>query len=223
MSLFWLTDELSFPPLETATKEGLVAIGGDLSKERLLLAYQKGIFPWYNEFEPIQWWSPNPRCVLFPDELKVSKSMRQILRKGIFEVTINHAFRDIILSCQQEPRKGQYGTWITEDIVRSYISFHEEGYAHSVEVWQNGEIVGGLYGIIIGKCFFGESMFSKVSNASKVAFVTLVQLLESKGFYLIDCQIETPHLVSLGARTIPRSTFVNILNNNQKEPPLFRF
>lgn len=196
---------------------GILAFGGDLSPERLLLAYQMGIFPWYNEEDPILWWSPDPRFVLFPNELKVSKSMRPYFNQKKFELTCDQAFEEVIRDCQA-PRDGQhFGTWITEDMVNAYNRLHELGYAHSVEVWQNGEMVGGLYGIALGKCFFGESMFSKVSNASKFGFIILTQKLEKLGFWLIDCQQQTGHLESLGARAIPRRDFLEILKKNEQE------
>lgn len=196
---------------------GILAFGGDLSPERLLLAYQIGIFPWYNEEDPILWWSPDPRFVLFPNELKVSKSMRPYFNQKKFELTCDQAFEEVIRDCQA-PRDGQhFGTWITEDMVNAYNRLHELGYAHSIEVWQNGEMVGGLYGIALGKCFFGESMFSKVSNASKFGFIILTQKLEKLGFWLIDCQQQTGHLESLGARAIPRRDFLEILKKNEQE------
>lgn len=218
MPVFQLSkDNIGFPPPELADPGGILAFGGDLSPERLLLAYQMGIFPWYNEEDPILWWSPDPRFVLFPNELKVSKSMRPYFNQKKFELTCDQAFEEVIRDCQA-PRDGQhFGTWITEDMVNAYNRLHELGYAHSVEVWQNGEMVGGLYGIALGKCFFGESMFSKVSNASKFGFIILTQKLEKLGFWLIDCQQQTGHLESLGARAIPRRDFLEILKKNEQE------
>lgn len=196
-----------FPPVALAEPDGLLAIGGDLSKERLLLAYHNGIFPWY-EGKHILWWSPDPRFVLFPDELKVSKSMRQLIRRETFVFTINKAFSEVIANCRTIARRGQDGTWITEEVKDAYGRLHKEGYVHSAETWLNGELVGGLYGVRLGKAFFGESMFSKYSNASKYAFIRYVEQLRSEGVELIDCQVYTEHLESLGARMIPRSEFI---------------
>lgn len=213
MAIALLSDKLSFPPPERAEKDGLLAVGGDLSQERILKAYSMGIFPWYSENSPILWWSPDPRLVLFPEELKVSRSLRQCMKKGIFTVTVNTAFEQVMRSCAETSRKGQSGTWITEDMIIAYTGLHRAGYAHSVEAWQDGMLAGGLYGIILGRIFFGESMFSKISNASKVAFVIFVEQLKLKGLRLIDCQVTTEHLVNLGAREIPRKEFLKILHN----------
>jgi len=210
MALFALDNELIFPPVHLAEPDGLLAVGGDLSVERLLLAYRSGIFPWY-EGEHILWWCPDPRFVLFPHELKVSKSMMQLLKRQAFTFTVNRAFAAVISNCKQIPRRGQDGTWITEDVRRAYIRLHEAGYAHSAEVWQGDELVGGLYGVRLGKVLFGESMFSKVSNASKYAFISYVQQLVTEGVELIDCQVYTEHLESLGARMIPRPEFLQRL------------
>lgn len=213
----FLSKELTFPSPNLANRNGLLALGGDLSVERLILAYSSGIFPWYNEGEPICWYSPNPRMVLFPEELKVSKTMKQVLSRNYFEITFDTAFESVIKNCSTVPREGQRGTWITNDMIEAYVALHELGYAHSVEAWQNGELVGGLYGVSLGKCYFGESMFAKVSNASKAAFITMVQMLKSKDFKLIDCQIYTEHLASLGARLIPRKDFLELLDENKEE------
>lgn len=212
MSLFILDKELSFPPVHLAEPDGLLAIGGDLSVERLLLAYQNGIFPWY-EGEHILWWCPDPRFVLFPDELKVSKSMQALLKKGEFEFTINRAFADVIHNCKKTKREGQAGTWITDEVEKAYTKMHQLGYAHSAETWKEGKLVGGLYGIKLGKVFFGESMFSKESNASKYALIKFVQHLKIEGIELIDCQVYTDHLESLGARMITRNSFINQLKS----------
>ena len=217
MPIFLLNNRLIFPHPSQASPDGVLAVGGDLSIERLILAYKAGIFPWYNEGEPIIWWSPNPRFVLFPDQLKVSKSMRQVRRRKTFQITYDTNFRGVIEACQHMPRRDQDGTWITSAMLEAYVRLHEEGYAHSVEAWQDDELVGGLYGVSLGKCFFGESMFAKVSNASKAGFITLVRILESKGFKLIDCQTETRHLKSLGAIGIPREEFADFLEENTKE------
>lgn len=210
MQLHMLDDELWFPDVEEALPDGLLAIGGDLSTERLLLAYQSGIFPWYDDGEPM-WWCPDPRFVLYPESLKVSKSMRQLLKKDVFEFRTDTAFAAVIQNCRQAPRPGQDGTWIGDDVCEAYIRLHELGYAHSAEAWVNGELVGGLYGVRLGNIFFGESMFSKVSNASKYAFIRYVQLLQQDDVQLIDCQVYTEHLESLGAKMMPRQEFVQIL------------
>ncbi len=208
----FLSKELFFPNVQTADKTGVLAFGGDLSPERLILAYKSGIFPWFNIDEPIIWWAPNPRMVLFLDELVVSKSMKSIIKKNVFHVTFNQNFRDVIINCQQIERNDQNGTWITDEIVNSYCKLHEMGIAKSVEVWQNSELVGGLYGIDLGHVFCGESMFSKVANASKFGFISLVDDLKSKNYQLLDCQIHNDHLASLGCREISRNDFMQILN-----------
>lgn len=210
MPIYALTDQLFFPPVEAAEPDGLLAIGGELSADRLLLAYRNGIFPWYNGAYPL-WWCPDPRFVLFPDELKISKSMQSLLKKDVFTFSSNQAFETVIANCKQVTRKGQDGTWITGEVERSYARLHHMGVAHSAEAWRDGQLVGGLYGIRMGKVFFGESMFSKVSNASKYAFIRYVQQLKQEGVALIDCQVHTQHLESLGARMIPRTTFMALL------------
>jgi leucyl/phenylalanyl-tRNA--protein transferase len=210
MPLFALEKDLFFPPVHLAEPDGLLAIGGDLSQERLLLAYRNGIFPWY-EGDHILWWCPHPRFVLFPNELKVSKSMQQLLKRQAFTFTVNKAFTAVIDNCKTIERPGQSGTWITPAVKDAYTKLHYAGYAHSAEVWQGDELVGGLYGIRMGKVFFGESMFSKMSNASKYAFISYVQLLKAEGVQLIDCQVYTDHLQSLGARMIDREEFIQLL------------
>lgn len=210
--MYFLLKELFFPDVSEADEHGILAVGGDLSPERLLLAYRSGIFPWFEHDEPILWWSPSERMVLFPDELIISKSMRTILRKNTFTVTFNKDFRAVITNCSKIRRNGQGGTWITDNMIEAYLKLHEMGYAKSVEVWQNNELVGGLYGIDLGTIFCGESMFSKVSNASKVAFITLVENLKIRKYKLIDCQVHNDHLDSLGAREIDREEFIKILN-----------
>ncbi|RKR15090.1 leucyl/phenylalanyl-tRNA--protein transferase [Maribacter vaceletii] len=211
MSLYFLNQELFFPPVANAHEDGLLAIGGDLSPERLILAYKSGIFPWFNEGSQILWWSPNHRMVLFPKEVKISKSMRKVLKRETFSVTKNQCFRDVLIHCATAKREGQEGTWITTAMINAYVKLHELGKAVSYEVWENKELVGGLYGIDLGTVFCGESMFSTRSNASKFAFIKMAQELEKKEYKLIDCQMYTPHLESLGAREIPRDDFISIL------------
>ncbi|MCR4031580.1 MULTISPECIES: leucyl/phenylalanyl-tRNA--protein transferase [Flavobacterium] len=211
--MYFLFDNLYFPPVSEADEEGILAVGGDLSPERLKLAYKKGIFPWFNEGEPILWWAPDPRMVLFLDELVISKSMRNILNRKEFTVTFNTNFKEVISNCQKIQRVGQDGTWISDDIVESYCELNRQGIAKSVEVWQEGELVGGLYGVDLGHVFCGESMFSKVSNASKVAFISLVKHLEKENYKLLDCQVYNPHLDSLGCREIDREEFMSILKS----------
>lgn len=213
MPLFALDSKLYFPPARMAEPDGLLAVGGDLSLPRLRLAYRSGIFPWY-EGQYILWWCPDPRFVLFPEELRISKSMQQIIKKNTFEFKTNTAFCEVIRNCQQILREGQNGTWITSDVLNSYTALHHEGLAHSAEAWKDGELVGGLYGIRMGNVFFGESMFSKQSNASKFAFISYAQQLISEGVKLIDCQVYTSHLESLGARMIPRDQFLKLLEVN---------
>ena len=219
MPVFWLDEtELVFPHPSLADPSGVLALGGDLRPERLLLAYQNGIFPWFNPGEEIMWWSPDPRFVLFPDELKVARSMRPYFNQQKFRLTYDQAFPEVMHSCQTVNRlaQGQLGTWITESMLEAYIHLHELGYAHSVEVWEGKELVGGLYGIALGKVFFGESMFTKRSNASKFGFISLVRRLKEEGYTLIDCQQETRHLGSLGARSISRAQFLEHLERNKR-------
>lgn len=211
--MYFLTKELYFPPVDEASYEGVLAIGGDLSIERLLLAYQNGIFPWFNDDEPILWWSPSERMVVVPQMYKVSKSIRNLLNQNKFKVTFNQNFAEVIRNCQQIERKGQDDTWISEDIIASYTKLHEMGIAKSVEVWQNSELVGGLYGVDLGHVFCGESMFSKVSNASKIAFVTLIKHLKENNYLLLDCQVHNDHLEKLGAFEISRDTFMRVLKS----------
>ncbi|WP_170799349.1 leucyl/phenylalanyl-tRNA--protein transferase [Stutzerimonas stutzeri] len=218
--LTWLKrDDLSFPPLETALREpnGLLAAGGDLRPERLLAAYRHGCFPWYQEGQPLLWWSPDPRTVLFPDELHVSRSLRKRMRHGDYRVTFDKAFAEVIQGCAG-PRSYADGTWITTPMQDAYVRLHEMGVAHSVEVWQQGQLVGGLYGLAMGELFFGESMFSRATDASKVGFVTLVEQLREWGFALIDCQMPTRHLESFGARSIPRAAFAEALAMHLDRP-----
>ncbi|WP_111308504.1 leucyl/phenylalanyl-tRNA--protein transferase [Confluentibacter sediminis] len=209
--MHYLTKEIWFPNVSEATEDGLLAIGGDLSVKRLLLAYKNGVFPWFSEGEPILWWSPNPRFVLFPEKLKISKSMKQILRNKNYTVTVNKAFKEVIAECSKIKRSGQGGTWITESMMEAYSNLNKLGYAKSIEVWKEDELVGGFYGIDLNNgVFCGESMFSKESNASKTAFITFVQ---NTNYKLIDCQVYTNHLESLGAEEISREAFFNYLND----------
>ena len=210
--MYFLKQELFFPAVDLANPDGILAIGGDLSPERLLLAYKSGIFPWFEEGEPLFWWAPNPRMVLFLDELVVSKSMRNLHNRNIFTVTFNQNFREVISNCQQIKRSGQNGTWITNDMIEAYCKLNELGIAKSVEVWQNQELIGGLYGMDLGHIFCGESMFSKVSNASKVAFIALANQLKIANYKLLDCQVYNEHLESLGCKEIDREDFMRILN-----------
>lgn len=217
----WLGEDLLFPPVTQTLEdpEGLLAAGGDLSAERLLLAYSQGIFPWYSEDQPILWWSPEPRCLIDIDSLHISKSMRKALNKKNYTVTIDSAFEAVITACAS-PRGDTEGTWITKEMIEAYIQLHRQGHAHSFEVWegekvgQQGTLIGGLYGISIGRCYFGESMFSNKTNASKIAFVYLVNQLSEWGYQLIDCQLENDHLLSLGAYTVCKNEFLTILNSN---------
>ena len=212
MPLYALDESIWFPPVDEALPDGLLAMGGDLSPERLLLAYRQGIFPWYDGDIPL-WWCPNPRFVLIPDELKVSKSMKTLIKKNVFEFHVNKAFGEVIHHCKETKREGQDGTWINENVEAAYTALHKMGFAHSAEAWKDGKLVGGLYGVRLGKVFFGESMFSKESNASKFAFIKYVEQLRADGVLLIDCQIHTEHLESLGAKMIMRQQFIQLLQH----------
>ncbi|HXF79181.1 MAG TPA: leucyl/phenylalanyl-tRNA--protein transferase [Usitatibacter sp.] len=215
----WLRGGTAFPPLEKALKapNGLLCAGGDLSPQRLLDAYSHGVFPWFSEGDPILWWSPDPRMVLYPGALKVSRSLRKTVDRGVYETRFDTAFREVIAECAA-PREGQSGTWIVPEMVSAYTSLHEMGFVHSVESWRDGELVGGLYGMWLGKVFFGESMFSRAPDASKVALVKLVERLEREQCRLIDCQQATPHLASLGAREIPRREFAKQVQESIQYP-----
>jgi leucyl/phenylalanyl-tRNA--protein transferase len=217
----WLDFGDPFPPVEQALREpnGLLAAGGDLSPTRLLEAYRRGIFPWFGDEDPLLWWSPDPRMVLFVRELRVARSLRRVLRSGRFTVTFDRAFRDVMDGCA-EPRRDEAGTWITDEMVSAYAALARLGYAHSVETWRDGQLAGGLYGVAIGRMFYGESMFSRQSDASKAALVTLVRQLERWGFELVDCQMSTAHLASLGAREVPRAEFVARLTDLAARPPV---
>ena len=209
--MFLLNHRLLFPDVEKADEDGLLAVGGDLSPERLLLAYKNGIFPWFNEDSMILWWSPDPRMVLFPEKVKISKSMTQVIKSNRFRITWNTEFEKVINACSAIIRKGQHGTWITPEMKSAYLKLHQMGIAKSIEVWENDVLVGGLYGIDLGNVFCGESMFSRTSNASKFAFICLAKELQQKKYRLIDCQVYTAHLESLGAEEIPRKQFIAIL------------
>jgi leucyl/phenylalanyl-tRNA---protein transferase len=217
----WLGLKDPFPPVERALVEpnGLLAAGGDLSPERLLDAYARGIFPWFNDEDPVLWWSPDPRMVLFPGELHLSRSLRRTIRSREFTVTFDRAFNDVMEGCAS-PRASQDGTWITTDMMRAYARMAELGHAHSVEAWAGGELAGGLYGVAVGRVFYGESMFSRQSNASKVAVSWLARQLDRWQFELIDCQMSTEHLASLGAREVPRSDFLRRLKQGTALPPV---
>jgi len=205
-----------FLPPDSATPEGIVAVGGNLSPGMLLSAYSQGIFPWYSDGDPIIWWSPDPRCVIFTDELHVSKSMKKLLRRGQFHITLDRRFRDVITACKKIPRSGQNGTWITDAMLEAYIVLHDLGYAHSVEVWDGKWLAGGMYGISLGNFFFGESMFSLIPNASKAAIIRLNDIIKKMSFLMIDCQIYSAHLKTLGARMIPRDEFLRQLKDGLK-------
>lgn len=209
--MYFLTDELIFPPVDSANVEGLLAVGGDLSPERLLLAYQSGIFPWFDNDSIILWWSPDPRMILYPEQIKISKSMKKVIRNNQFRLTKNTCFKDVLEYCSSVPREGQDGTWITDEMKNAYIALHERGIAKSYEVWEGDTLVGGLYGIDLGHIFCGESMFSLTSNASKFAFIKLAQELQEKEYSIIDCQLHTDHLESMGAQEISRQDFIKIL------------
>lgn len=211
MPIYRLVDDLVFPPVEGA-EEGVVAIEGDLSPERLMLAYRSGIFPWYSEGEPIVWWSPDPRFVLFPEALHISRSMTRTLRSGELKVTYNQDFQGVISECKKVERKNQDGTWITDEMKSAYVKLHELGYAKSVEVWKEGELVGGMYGVDLGSVFCGESMFSKVSNASKVGIIHFIKKFREEGGILLDCQVQSAHMSSLGAEEIERERFLTYLD-----------
>jgi len=220
MPIFYLSENVSFPPPHLAHSNGLLAVGGDLSVKRLLRAYRMGIFPWFSNDEPILWWSPDPRLVLYPDEFRIAKSLKKVIRKKVFDITLDTAFPQVITACANSSRRKREGTWITEEMIDAYCQFHEQGYAHSAEAWCDGELVGGLYGVSLGCCFFGESMFTKVSNASKVAFAAMVSFLKQRAFKMIDCQVTTEHLMRFGAREIARKNFLVQLKSALKAPTL---
>jgi leucyl/phenylalanyl-tRNA--protein transferase len=216
--VFLLSDTIEFPPPHLASEDGLLAVGGDLSQKRLLLAYRMGIFPWFSNNDPILWWSPDPRLVLYPHEIKISKTLKKIIKKDMFSVTMDLAFNEVINQCAQVRLQKNQGTWIVKDMIDAYCNLHESGFAHSVEVWLRGDLVGGLYGVSLGMCFFGESMFTLVNNASNVGLVKLVEHLKELSFDLIDCQVPTEHLTRFGAREIPRTLFLKQLERSLSAP-----
>ena len=214
MPVFYLTDQHIFPPPQLAEKEGLLAVGGDLSQDRLLLAYSMGVFPWYSDEEPLLWWSPDPRLVLYPKEIKISKTLKKIIKKDEFGITMDQAFAGVIRECAQIRSENSEGTWINEDMMQAYCGLHQSGYAHSVEAWYKGELAGGLYGVSLGKSFFGESMFTRISNASNVALVKLAEYLTELSFDMVDCQVRTEHMIRFGAREISRDHFLQQLKES---------
>jgi|TARA_B100001093_G_C26625970_1_gene926747 leucyl/phenylalanyl-tRNA--protein transferase len=211
--LYQLSKSIWFPSHEQSDKNGLIAVGGDLSEERLLHAYRSGIFPWFNEGQPLLWWSPDPRMILFPKKFKVSKSLKKTIFNNKYSITYNKSFEEVINSCSKIKREGQQGTWITKNMITAYLQLHKKGYAQSIEVWSDNQLIGGLYGVDLKekKIFCGESMFSKKNDASKIAFYYLVKNIQAKKYKLIDCQMYTPHLESLGAQEIPRNEFLKYL------------
>lgn len=216
MPVFVLSEELVFPPPRLAAADGLLAVGGDLSRERLLLAYRMGIFPWYSEGEPILWWSPDPRLVLYPREFRIPRSLAKVIRRGELTVSMDQAFQDVIGECARVRRESGEGTWIVPEMLEAYCGLHRAGVAHSVEVWREGKLAGGLYGVALGRSFFGESMFTRVTNASKVALAALVSHVQALSFDLIDCQVTTGHLMRLGAREISRERYLKDLGSSLK-------
>ncbi len=218
MTVFRLPEENIFPSPSLAEESGLLAVGGDLSESRLLNAYKKGIFPWYSDGDPILWWSPDPRLIMKPENFILSRSLKQTLKKNTFRITMDTAFREVIESCSEVHEKKAGDTWITRDMINAYIDLHDAGYAHSIEAWKENELAGGLYGVSLGSAFFGESMFTKTSNASKAAFAALVFQMSSWKFSFIDCQVTTKHLLSLGASEVPRDEFLNMLSHSLETP-----
>ncbi|UCD33856.1 MAG: leucyl/phenylalanyl-tRNA--protein transferase [Desulfobacterales bacterium] len=220
MPVFLLSDDIVFPSPHLASKEGLLAVGGDLTQERLLLAYRMGIFPWFSNNEPIMWWSPDPRLVLFLEDVKISRTLNKIIKKKMFHVTMDSAFGQVINQCAQVRLQNNQATWIVEEMIDAYCKLHELGFAHSVEAWYQGELAGGLYGVSLGGSFFGESMFTRISNASNITFVKLVEYLLALSFDMIDCQIATEHFIRFGAKEIPRAHYLKKLNASLKRPTL---
>ena len=220
MPVFILSDKIAFPQTHLAPKDGLLAVGGDLSQKRLLLAYSMGIFPWFSDNEPIIWWSPDPRLVLYPRDVRVSRTLKKIIKKNMFHLTMDSAFDQVINQCAQTRLQNNEGTWLVKDMIDAYCKLHESGFAHSVEAWYDNKLAGGLYGISLGRCFFGESMFAHFSNASNVALVRLVEYLNDLSFDMIDCQVTTDHLIRFGAREIPRVRFLEQLEKSLEKPTL---
>ncbi|MCD4741504.1 MAG: leucyl/phenylalanyl-tRNA--protein transferase [Desulfobacteraceae bacterium] len=220
MSVYKLSSKLEFPPPYLAEPNGLLCIGGDLSTERLLLAYSNGIFPWYSDDEPLLWWSPDPRLVLYPKNIKISRSLNKKIKNHYFKITVDKAFEDVISACSMTRTQNSQETWLVDEMIHAYIKLHKEGFAHSVECWKNDRLAGGLYGISLGGCFFGESMFTYVSDASKIALATLTNHLLNLNFDLIDCQVTTDHLISMGAFEISRKAFLNILEYSLQKPTI---
>lgn len=220
MPVYLLSSDIAFPSPNLTSEDGLLAVGGDLDQKRLLLAYSMGIFPWYAEAEPILWWSPDPRLVLYPGDLRISTSLKKAIKKDLFRITMDQAFEQVITACAKIRREKDEGTWIVQDMIEAYCKLHESGFAHSVEAWQDDTLAGGLYGVSLGKCFFGESMFAIITNASKVALVALVNYLKKLSFDLIDCQVKTEHLISFGAREISRERFLKQLKKSLESPTL---
>ncbi len=218
MPVFLLSDAIEFPPPHLAAKDGLLAVGGDLSQKRLILAYRMGIFPWFSEGDPILWWSPDPRLVLYPSEINISRTLQKVIKKNVFSITMDTAFDEVITQCAEIRLQNNQGTWIVQDMIDAYCRLHRAGLAHSVEVWQYGKLTGGLYGVSLGKSFFAESMFHRVSNASNVALVTLANYLGELSFDLIDCQVPTEHLIRFGAKEIPRNLFLKQLEISLNAP-----
>lgn len=218
MPVFLLSDTIDFPPPHLASKDGLLAVGGDLNPKRLIMAYRMGIFPWFSDGDPILWWSPDPRLVLYPHEIKISRTLKKVLKKNTFSVTMDLAFDEVINQCAQVRLQKKQGTWIVEEMIDAYCKLHRSGFAHSVEVWQQGDLAGGLYGVSLGKCFFGESMFTRISNASNVALIKLAKYLNELSFDMIDCQVATEHLIRFGARRIPRTLFLKQLEASLNAP-----
>jgi leucyl/phenylalanyl-tRNA--protein transferase len=214
MPVFLLSDKIEFPPPYLASKAGLLAVGGDLSRERLLLAYRMGIFPWYSDGEPLLWWSPDPRLVLYPEEIRISKTLKKIIKQDKFHLTIDTAFDQVVNACAQIRIDKNEGTWIVQEMIDAYCRLHDAGFAPSVEAWYQGELAGGIYGVSLGKCFFGESMFSRISNASNITLVKLVEYLKTLSFDMLDCQITTEHLIRFGAREIQRDVFLKQLEQS---------
>lgn len=216
MPLFRLSEKIEFPPAWLARSDGLLCIGGDLSTERLLLAYKNGIFPWFSKDEPFLWWSPDPRLVLFPEKINISKSLNKKIKKQLYTITINTAFEQTIVSCAKPRKNGHEGTWLVDEMIDSYIELNAQGYAHSIEAWRGDKLVGGLYGVSLGGSFFGESMFSFENDASKIALVSLARYLQQQNFDLIDCQVTTDHLLHMGACEISRNSFLDIITESVK-------